>query len=1055
MKTTTQPQPVVAFIRKLVVPLFLVSGATGLIYEVTWMRLLGGVFGNTVFAASTVLTAFMLGLAVGSWFFGRWVDRAERPLRFYAVLEVAIGLYALAFPLILGLTDRFYSWFYQTYEPDFYLLNLVRFGVSVAILLLPAAFMGGTLPVLSALWAIPTAREEQEAETGQSVGILYAVNSFGAVAGSFLAGYFLIRLWGVSGSIYAAAAANAIVGVAALLLSLSVRPRQVVRQAAQRKRLARESAAARLEKTSAPLFVHSTGRRLAVLVGVFLAGFCALALEVLWTRVLVFVLETSAYAFACMLTCFILGLAVGSLICSVLIVPRLRNPIFALGVVEFFVGLSVAASIFLLSRLWHIDLFVVEQLIGAELSFSTDMAAHFIDVLVIMFVPTVLMGAAFPIAVKACAPAWQVVGQRVGQVYASNTIGCVLGSFAAGFLLIPRLGLRDSFLGVIAILFLIAVFLFLLAGRRRMVWALPALLIGGALVAGAFYLVPRDVFLRTMNTYHYPSEIVFLDDGVTGIVTVHDLPDGDRLIAVDGVDVAGMDLMLRTTQKLQAYAPLVVHESPQDVVQIGYGSGETCGIGLDFGVARYSIVDICPGVFKAGTFFDEINRRSYANPDLRKIIMDGKNFVKLSDETFDIIMNDSTYPGTTGSSALYTYDHFQACRDHLKAGGVLSCWVPLDLRLQDFQMVVRSFQAAMPHSSLWMANNCLNKHAVLLGTLEPMQLDFRRIKKVVEQPDIAADLEEIGVHSVYDFLDCLVLDEEGLRQLAADGPLHTDDKPSLEFGAAIKRDVEDAWLAVIRAIHEHYSPALPHVTNAGPFPGQEAEPRAVLQQYARGTRFTLAGAVGMLQGDPDVTNDAFAKARQANPHDRDVDYILDEMKREIEALTEAIQRSPQAPALRARLAKRYMLLRQFAPAAQQYQHFLVLEGGHAGAWNNLGMCYERLEQFDRAADAFERAIQWDPGLFVAYAHLAKVHELRGDTDEAIAVLQRVLPLSSRVRQAFVYDAIARLHFLRKQYHLAITCLDKAIERAAGDPQAQQEFIVKRQRVVEASQSVTR
>jgi len=1055
VKTTTQSQPAIWVIRKLVIPLFLVSGATGLIYEVTWVRLFGTVFGNTVFAASTVLTAFMLGLALGSWFFGRRADRARHPLRLYAWLELAIGVCALAFPLILRLTDGFYLWFFQTYEPGFTVLNLVRFGVSVAILVLPAAFMGGTLPVLSALWAIPGARGEAKTETGETVGLLYAVNSFGAAAGSFLAGYFLIRLWGVSGSIYAAAVANLGVGVAALLLSLAVQGRAVVSDAAQRKQLARESVLKHLEKTKAPAFVHSTGRRLAVLVAVFLAGFCALALEVLWTRVLVFVLETSAYAFACMLTCFILGIAVGSLISSTLLVPRLKNPIFALGVVEFFVGLSVAASIPLLGWLWNIDLLVVEQLIGTQLSFSTDMAAHFIDVLVIMFVPTMLMGAAFPIAVKACAPVWQLVGRRVGQVYASNTIGCVLGSFAAGFLLIPRLGLRDSFLAVIAVFFLVAAFLMLLSGRRRIVWALPVLVIAGVLVAAGWRFVPRDVFLRTMNTYHYPSEIVFLDDGVTGTVTVHDLPDGDRLIAVDGVDVAGMDLMLRTTQMLQAYAPLLVHEKPDNVVQIGYGGGETCGIGLDFGIARYSIVEICPGVFKAGPFFDEINRRSYANPKLRKIIMDGKNFVKLADETFDIIMNDSTYPGTTGSSALYTYDHFKACSDRLKGGGVLSCWVPLDLRLEDFQMIVRSFQAAVPHCSLWMVNNCLNKHAVLLGTLEPMRLDFRRIKEVVERPDVAADLEQIGIHSVYDFLDALVLDEAGLKKLAQNGPLHTDDKPALEFGAAIKRDVDECWLAVVSAISDCYTPALPHVTNAGPFAGQPQEPRAVLQQYARGTQYTLQGVVGMLQGDPDTMDGAFERARQANPQDRDVDYILDEMRREIEALEKATKRTPQAAALRARLAKRYLLFRQFGRAAQQYQHLLALKPDNAGAWNNLGICHQNLEQFDEAAEAFVHAIQWDPGLFLAYAHLAKVHEVQGDVDAAIRVLERVLPLSSRTRKAFIYDAIARLHFLQKQYVLALGCLDKAIELAKDNPQTQQEFITKKQRVLEASRSATR
>jgi len=143
VKTTTESQPIVRLLRKLVLPLFLVSGATGLIYEVTWMRLCGAVFGNTVFAASTVLTAFMLGLALGSWFFGRRADRAANPLRLYAWLEMAIGVYALVFPLILALTDRLYLWFFQTYEPGFTVLNLVRFGVSLAILVLPARHAAG------------------------------------------------------------------------------------------------------------------------------------------------------------------------------------------------------------------------------------------------------------------------------------------------------------------------------------------------------------------------------------------------------------------------------------------------------------------------------------------------------------------------------------------------------------------------------------------------------------------------------------------------------------------------------------------------------------------------------------------------------------------------------------------------------------------------------------------------------------------------------------------------------------------------------------------------
>jgi spermidine synthase len=1037
-------QPRVSVIRKAVVLLFLVSGATGLIYEVVWMRSLGTVFGNTVLAASTVLTAFMLGLALGSWLLGRAADRLRRPLRVYAYLELCLGVYAFAFPAILLYVDRFYLWFYQAYEPGFYLLNLVRFIVSMGILLLPTLLMGGTLPVLSALWTIPVEPHDRGRRTGQSVGLLYAVNTFGAVAGSFLAGYFLIRIFGVSRSIYLTAAANVVIGAVALLLSFGVKPRGAPGGTANRQPSSRPKALA-MPPTAADLSADR-GKRTAVLASIFVAGFCALALEVLWTRLLVFVLETSAYAFACMLTCFIFGLAVGSLISSRVLVPRLRNPIFGLGVVEFLLALSVAGSIPLLGLLWHIDLFVIEHWIGPRVSFFTDMATHFIDALAVTFVPTLLMGMVFPLAVQVCAPAWDTVSRRVGQVYAWNTMGCVSGSFMAGFVMIPLLGLRYSFFVVVGILLVLAASLILWSSKRRAVWGLSLSATAAALVVAGMMYIDTDVFLRTMNTYHYPSKIVFIDDGVTGTVTVHDLPDGDRLIAVDGVDVAGMDLMLRTTQKLQAYAPLLVHPNPQDVVQIGYGSGETCGIGLAFGTAHYSIVDICPGVFTAGTFFQDINRRSYANPKLRKIIMDGKNFIKLTKEKFDVIMNDSTYPGTTGSSALYTYDHFRACRDHLRPGGVLSCWVPIDLRPEDIQIIVRSFQAAMPHCSLWMVNNCLNKHAVLLGTLEPMRLDLKRIGGLMARPDIAEDLRGISIYSPYDFVDCAVVAGEGLRRLAGAGPLHTDDRPHLEFGVTIKRDSEACWLSVLDAIRLHHTPVSPYVTNAAGAPGQTETPQAILQQYSEGTGHTLAGMVGMLQGDPDIVGPAFETAKKVNPRDRDVDSILAELDGEIRALEKAVAEKPEAADLRSRLAQKYMVLRRFAPAAQQYEAFLKLEAGNAAAWNNLGVCRRSLGQNDRAAEAFERATQGDPGLLAAYANLADMYEKKGDLPGAENVLRRVLPMQTRTGRARVHEKLARLQFLQQHYDLALQYLDTALELARDDPSLLQYLSTKRQQV---------
>ncbi|UCE48240.1 MAG: fused MFS/spermidine synthase, partial [Phycisphaerales bacterium] len=197
MENTAGRQRRISIVRKAALPLFLASGAAGLIYEVTWTRSFGAVFGNTIFAVSTVLTAFMLGLALGSWLLGRTADKSSRPLLFYALLELMIGIYAFGFPAILAATDLFYRWFFRAFDPGFYPLSLVRFFLSVVILLVPTSLMGGTLPVLSKLWAEPLDKSSDKRPIGRNVGSLYALNTFGAVVGSFLAGYFLLELFGV------------------------------------------------------------------------------------------------------------------------------------------------------------------------------------------------------------------------------------------------------------------------------------------------------------------------------------------------------------------------------------------------------------------------------------------------------------------------------------------------------------------------------------------------------------------------------------------------------------------------------------------------------------------------------------------------------------------------------------------------------------------------------------------------------------------------------------------------------------------------------------------
>jgi spermidine synthase/Flp pilus assembly protein TadD len=644
------------------------------------------------------------------------------------------------------------------------------------------------------------------------------------------------------------------------------------------------------------------------------------------------------------------------------------------------------------------------------------------------------MGMAFPIAVKICAPSWKAVGSRVGQLYACNTVGCVVGSFVAGFFLVPWVGVRTSILLIVAIQFVLGVSIIaFLSESRRLRMSVPAAVVAVVAVAAAFVGVPEDVFLRTIKTYHYPSELLDIKDGVTGTVTVHDIPDGDRIIAVDGVNVAGIDFMLRTTQMLQGYAPLFVHKNPKKVVQIGFGSGETCGIGVDFDRSddyEYIIVDICPGVFEAARFFKDINRSVHENPRLRKVIMDGKNFVKLTDEKFDIIMNDSTYPGTTGSSALYTYDHFMQCRERLNPDGVLSCWLPIDLRPEDFKIIVRSFQQVMPYSSLWMVNNCVNKHAVIIGTMQPMEIDFARISKLMERPSIRDDLAHINVLTPYDFIDSMVVGEDGLEAIGGEGPLNTDDTPFLEFGASIKRDVEGVWIAVLKEMVKNHTPPSKYVVGKGA--GSEAEAvDKMLDQYFRGTGHALWGMVGILQGDPDLTQRAFTLAAQANPQDPDVEGCIQEMRTEVEEYIEAIHRTPNSATLRWRLAKNYMLLAEYKDAIEQFSAYFTLSSRdqklQARAQTNIGVCYRGMKKYDDAIAAYNTALQFDPTLFPAYLGLALAHQQSGNLNKAVEIYLKAASMTDDAGKVIVYTNLGMLYTNIGDYQTALDYADKTLE----------------------------
>jgi spermidine synthase len=463
---------------------FLFSGISGLIYQVIWVRQLELVFGTTTFAASTVLTAFMAGLAGGSYWFGRRAGAAPDPLKLYALLEIGIGIYGLIVPYIFIALPSIYRPLYLEMHLSFLFLTVIRFVLTLAVLIVPTAMMGATLPVLAAFYA-PRGRS-----IGLRVGRLYSINTFGAVLGACGGGFILIPALGMRLTSYTAAGINISLGLVAFTiarwrrgansfppgelddLDAAPSPIEIPDEARRNQKsaaapagwlkitrlprglgLGRKGGTAQAEPTGQMGQVLLGRAGTAAVLGAFAAsGFVALAYEVIWSRVLALIIGSSVYAFSIMLATFLTGLAVGSTVAARL-VDRLRRPVLAFGTIELGVGVTALAGAWLFDELPYAFLYLYRILAGSNI--AVLLLARFVVSSLVMIAPTLLLGALFPLVVRIVhghsadeSTANEASGARtsrtVGNVYSINTVGAIVGAFASGFILIPWLGMLGS-----------------------------------------------------------------------------------------------------------------------------------------------------------------------------------------------------------------------------------------------------------------------------------------------------------------------------------------------------------------------------------------------------------------------------------------------------------------------------------------------------------------------------------------------------------------------------------------------------------------------------------
>ncbi len=938
----------------LILGLFFMSGLCALIYEVIWARQLILVFGVTTLSVSTVLTVFMGGLAIGSWWGGRVADRATNPLKVYAVLEAGIGLCAGLLLVVFLYLPRVYGPLLHLFGDSYWTTVILRFLFSASVLIIPTALMGATLPVLGRYVV------ETFGHLGKRMGVLYTANTFGAVVGSFLTGFFLLSLLGARISTLLAALTNLALAVFAFWLARRIRKDESL-QFQEREKVENQ-------KTLYPSKADVPTAVILVVFGV--SGFAALAYEVLWTRVLVFVLGTHTYAFTTLLMAFLMGIALGSVAFS-WVADRTKRPAFFLLSVQTVIGLSALLLTMIFPR---IPVWFAEWARMADALWWKFAALEFLVCFLLMLIPAFCMGGTFPLAMKLYVSDLEKRGQQIGRTYMVNTVGAILGAFISGFVLIPWFGIQKSVLFFAASNITGAIVLVLMIRSKKTFRKLAA---GGAVFA-LFLLFSWKAPLATKLQQLGPGEkLLFYEEDASATVSVKetDVLKGMKVLTVNGLEEVPLDYVSMQTFRFLGHFPLLIHPNPQEVLVVSFGAGIATGAASLHRSVHIEAVEICPAVPRAAKLFARENHRVLENPRVRIVIQDGRNYLASTRKKYDVITADATHPWSADSWILYTKKFYELCKSRLNQGGIMIQWLPLHwLSPRDYRSLLRTFKLVFPHASLWYTNS----YTIMVATQEKLAIDFLRLQKRLNQNNIQADLDEVSMGNVYSLLGFFMMGEDQIDRYVGKAEINTDDRPMVEYSFPRSFGIETTSLNLSQ-LAPFRKKVTPYLVN---LPDRERVADEVDRFYAS-RALIMQGRIAHFKGEFEREIPLYEKAVSINSEDNDGKHLIDEA----------------APLLAEKLVDQANLLRQegrYDTAIRLYARALRIDPRSSKAYNGLGIAYFRKKDFDKALEAYLNAAKLKPDQLEIHYNLALTYLAKGQNDKATAEIQKVLRLGSHL-----------------------------------------------------------
>ncbi len=754
------------------VALFVGSGCAALTYEVVWFQLLSLFIGSSSISLGVLLGTFMGGMCIGSLLFPRFVSRRHHPLRLYAYLELSIGAIGLVVLFGMPLLGNLYvSWAGSD------VTSLVLRSIVAAICLLPPTIMmGATLPAI-ARWVETTPR-------GVSwLGFFYGGNIGGAVLGSLLAGYYLLRVHDVTIATLAALTLNVTVALLSLWLAGRI-PHKA------------EGPETELEAPPASSWP--------VYVTIGLSGLTALAAEVIWTRHLSLLFGATVYTFSLILAVFLTGLGIGSSVGSFL-ARSVANPRIALGTCQLMLCAAISWTAYMVTQslpFWPLDVTLVSS---PWINLQLDL----VRALWAMFPAAVLWGASFPLALAAVAERNQDPGRLVGGLYAANTLGAIVGSISAGFFLVPLIGSQLAQQVLIILAAMSGLLMWVPVGKAAAEWPTarqdtPFMVASTALaivLALSVQSLPGDfvAFGRFMPTRGGYSEIIYVGEGLTATIAVSREPNGVLSYHNAGKVQASAYPEDMRLQRMLGHLTTLVPENPKSFLVIGCGAGVTAGaVAINPEADRVTIAEIeplVPGV--VSQYFSVENHGVIGNPIVNIAIDDGRHFLLTTDQKFDGITSDPLDPWVKGAAALYTREFWELAKSHLNPGGVVTVFVQLYESTEEaVKSEIATFLEVFPNGAVF-ANTIegAGYDVVLLGLADSATIDVDRVQQRLSSPEyatVADSLREVGFYSAIDLLSTYAGQPSDLAPWLKDAAINRDRNLRLQYLAGMGLNLYEA-----------------------------------------------------------------------------------------------------------------------------------------------------------------------------------------------------------------------------------------------------------------------